>query len=97
MDSSPYLAQAMAALAQTAQPPPQQQPGIDPAMLAQVLQQRKAFQAANPGQSSLGHNLGQAVQNVQGLPQRLGAIPGQVGANLQQLPGLLGLGARGLP
>lgn len=96
---SPYLAQVLAQMGQAPAPTPH--PGIDPAMLAQVMQQRKA----NPDQP---RGLGQAMQNLRGVPQRLGQIPsnvmanlqglpGQVGNNLGQIPGLLGLGRRGVP
>lgn len=106
MDRSPYLAQVLAEMGQAPAQP--QQPAIDPAMIAQVLMQKKA----GPEQP---RGLGQAMQNLKGVPQRLGqvpgnvmgniraipgnirAIPGDIGASFGQLPGLLGLGRRGVP
>lgn len=102
MQQSPYLQQLMQATQA-----PVQQPSIDPAMLAQVIQRRKADPAAPRGLSAAVQNvkglpgqvmgnLRQAGQNVMNVPQTLGEIPGQVGANLAQLPGLFGLGQRGI-
>lgn len=75
MDRSPYLAQVLAQMGQA--PPAAPQQGIDPAMIAQVLMQKKA----NPEQP---RGLGQAMQNLRGVPQRLGQVPGNVVGNLRQ-------------
>jgi hypothetical protein len=87
MDRSPYLAQALQAMQQAPQAP--MQPSINPEQLAAVVKQRKAFQQANPGQSFMAHNLGQAGRNLM-------AAPGNVMSNLQQLPGLFGLGQKAM-
>jgi hypothetical protein len=107
MDQSPYLQQLMQ---MAGQPPAPAQPAIDPAMLMQVMQQRKIDgglpgQPPMPGQAPMAHGLGQSIQNLRQLPQRIGAIPGNVAGNLQQagqniqglpnqLAGLFSLGGR---
>lgn len=110
MDRSPYLAQALQAIAQ---PPQQQQQGISPADVLAMAMQKNAVPAA-PGvaqpPAGLGGiqqrltalpgriqgNLQQAGANLQALPSRIAAIPGQVSTNVAQLPGLLGLGQHGI-
>lgn len=101
MDRSPYLAQALAAMGQAPQQAPQQQ-GIDPAMLAQVVQQRRAGQIdgqpVNQGAYNIGANLQQAGRNLMGAPGRVAqavqGVPGAIG----QVPGnvIAGLGNLGI-
>ena len=84
MERSPYLAQAL----QVMQAAPQQTPqGPDLGAMMQQAKVRQAWEAANPGQSYAGHNLGQMAQNIQGVPGQLAQVPG----NLQ---GLFSLGGR---
>lgn len=85
MAQSPYLVQALQSLGQV--PEASQAPGMDPQALAGVLKQRKAYEAANPGSSYLGHNLMQTGRNLM-------AAPGNVMTNLRGLPGLFGLAPR---
>lgn len=75
MDRSQYLAQALQSM--SADPGVQTQPTV-PAVTPEQVQTRKAWQAANPGQSYMANNLRQAGQNVM-------QAPGNVMANLSGL------------
>jgi hypothetical protein len=88
MDRSAYLAQLLQASPQAQQGP--SAPGMDLAAMAGAAQQRKAWEAANPGGNYFGRNLAQAGRNVM-------AAPGNVMANIQALPGLFSLGRKGAP
>lgn len=98
MDRSQYLVQALQQLqgAPTAQAPQ----GMSLQQMQDVAQKRQAWEAANPGQSYMGHGLQQMGQNIMGAPgammqgaRNLGAIPGQAAGGLQNLiKGLPGFG-----
>lgn len=66
MDRSQYLAQALQSLGQPAPAPPD--PLISADQLAQIGKARKAYEAANPGQSYMAHGLQQAGQNLMAAP-----------------------------
>lgn len=90
MDRSPYLAQALQSLGQAPAAPAQGPGMVD---LAMAMMRRQGGQpGAMPPRRSIGQNLQQAGQNLMGVPGRLAAVPGNVMTNVQQLPGLLGLG-----
>lgn len=82
---SPYLAQALAQM--KAQPDAQQPQGPDLMAMQKASQAKDAWQAQNPGQSYMGHTIGQIGQNLAGIPQRLGQIPGQLAALPSQIMG----------
>lgn len=65
-DQSQYLAQALAAM----QAQPQVSTGQPPNLVAMQhqAQQKQAWEAANPGQSYMGHNLSQMGQTAMGGP-----------------------------
>lgn len=86
MDRSVYLAQALQGLSA---PPSAAPAGPDLGAMQAAAQRAQAFRAANPGQSYIGHNLGQLAANVKALPGTLGAVPGQVAGNLAGLAGQL--------
>lgn len=86
MERSPYLAQALQAMSA---PPPASPAGPDLAAMQRMAQQRGAWEAANPGQNYLKHQIGQIGQGVMQAPGRIMAAPGNVG---RALGGLFGLG-----
>lgn len=105
-DRSQYLAQALQGMSQ---PPPQQAPqGMSLQQMQDVAQKRKAFEAANPGQSYMAHGFQQMGQNIANAPgnlmqagQNLAALPGQAASGFQKLvqglPGLAGGGQPSVP
>lgn len=64
--SSPYLAQALAALQQPVQQAPA--PTVDMQTLANAVKQRQTWQAANPGGNYAAHGLMEAGRNVLAAP-----------------------------
>lgn len=68
--------------------------------MKQQADARKAWEAANPGQSYISHGFGQLATNLQNLPQTLAkvpgtlaAVPGNIGQSFGQLAkGLIGQG-----
>lgn len=81
-DRSQYLAQALQSMGQ--QPPQAQAPqGMSLQQMQDVAQKRKAFEAANPGQSYMAHGFQQMGQNIGNVPQTLA----NAGQNLAGLPG----------
>lgn len=98
MDQSQYLVQALQNMAQ--QPQQAAPQGPSPQQMAQAVQQRKAWEAANPGQSYMGHSVQQIGQNIGNIPQNLA----NAGQNIAGMPGdamnalrRLGGGAPGMP
>jgi hypothetical protein len=85
MGRSQYLAQALAGMQP---PPPQPTPGVDLGSMKGAAEQRKAWEAANPGQNFARQRLGEIVANVQGVPGRIAQVP-------SQLAGLFSLGRGG--
>jgi hypothetical protein len=85
MASSPYLVQALQALSAPQSAPQAASPDL--AGMQKAVGQRKAWEAANPGQSYMAHGFGQLAQNLRGAPQAVMAAPGNA------LKGLQGLGA----
>lgn len=76
---SPYLAQALAQM--KAQPDiqtPQAAPMINMQAMKQGMADKAAWEAANPGQSYMGHQVHQMGQNLAALPGRLAALPSQI-------------------
>ncbi len=67
-DQSQYLVQALQQM-QAGGQPQAQAPTMTPQQMQQVMQQRQAFEAANPGQSYMAHGLQQMGQNVMQAPQ----------------------------
>lgn len=67
MERSPYLAAALQALDQP--PPKPREPLLTPQQLAQIAKDRKAFEAANPGQSYMAHGLKSAGQSLLDAPR----------------------------
>lgn len=97
MDSSPYLVQALQQM--QGQQPAQTPPGLSLGQMQQIADKRKAFEAANPGQSYMGHGMMQLGQDVMNMPSTLmqagrniAAVPGQIGSGfsnlLSKIPGL---------
>lgn len=82
MDRSQYLAQALQAMGSA--PPSASAPAMDLGAMKASADQRRAWEAANPGKSHLKHSIGQAG----------GALAGAPGAALSNLSSLLGMGAR---
>lgn len=88
MQSSPHLMQA---LQQMQAAPEIAAPSIDVQALAQAAKKRKAFEAENPGQSYIKHQIGTMTGNLKAAPGNVvGAIRGVPG----QLAGLFSLGGR---
>lgn len=95
VQQSPYLVRALQQGAQQQPAQPQfQTPSAD--QLAKFFSDSKAWETANPGQSYVAHNLGQAGRNLMNAPanawaglqggaQTIASIPGQ-------LSGLFSLG-----
>lgn len=67
MDRSQYLVSALQALGEPAAAPAD--PLVTPQQLAQIGKSRKAFEAANPGQSYMAHGMQQMGQNIMQAPQ----------------------------
>lgn len=92
MDRSAYLAQAIQAM-QQGTPAPTAPQGLSPQQMAQAVQQRQAWEAANPGQSYMAHGLQQLGQNFQNAPsailqgaRNLGSLPGDIGGAFGRVP-----------
>lgn len=85
MDQSQYLVQALGQMSQQPALPVQQ--GPDLAALAAGAKQRREWERANPGQSYMQNGLKQGLANLQGAPERLGQVPGN-------LAGLFSLGGK---
>lgn len=87
MERSAYLTQALQSL--SAPPEQAQAPTMDPGAMGEAIKRRKAWEAANPGQSymangvkQVGQNLAAVPGNIAGIPGQLAAIPGNVMAGL---------------
>jgi hypothetical protein len=89
MDRSQYLVQALQSLGQPAAAPPD--PLVSPQQLAQIGKDRKAFEAANPGQSYMAHGFQQMGRNVMAAPGNLMAAPGNAAHGLADLARHLGV------
>ena len=95
---SQYLAQALQQMGQ--QPQPQAPQGLSLQQMQDIAQKRKVFEAANPGQSYMGHGIQQMGQNLMNAPgnllqgaQNLAGLPGQAASGFQNLvKGLPGFG-----
>lgn len=90
MDRSQYLTQALQNMGQ--QPAASPMPGPNIGAMAAAADERKAWEAANPGKSHAKHKLGQMMAGVTGAPSAafgaIGQLPGAA------LGGLMGLGAK---
>lgn len=84
MDQSPYLVQALQQMQQS-QPAAPQGPSLSPQQMAQVVKQKQAWEAANPGQSYIAHGFQQMGQNIMGAPQN---VMSGLGRLAQTLPGM---------
>ena len=85
MDRSPYVTMALQALQQ--QPTAPQTPGPDISAMAGALKERRAWEAANPGQSYGKMRMGQIGQNIRNLPKTLAMAPVNAAQSIAQLPG----------
>lgn len=99
MAQSQYLAQALQSMGAPAGSP-QGTPQMSLQQMQQIAQQKQAWEAANPGQSYMGHGLQQMGQNLMNAPgnvmgaiQNLGQVPGQVANGFQSLAQRFGGGA----
>ena len=88
MERSQYLAQA---LQQMQAAPSQASGGLDLSAMQMSAEQRRAWEAAHPGQSYIINNLQQVGQNVMQAPQNVMAAPGNAASGLAQLPQRLGV------
>lgn len=95
MDRSAILAQALQSMGQ--QPAIQAPPPPDLAAIQRAGQAKQAWEAANPGQSYMGHNLQQMGQNVMDAPGKLMAAPGNAMGGLADLAKRLGVGGQAAP
>jgi len=88
MERSQYLAQALQSMGQA---PSMQMQTPDLAAMQQTMDARKAFEAANPGQSYMAHGLQQMGQNVMAAPRNMMAAPGNVMSGMSDLAQRLGI------
>lgn len=92
-DRNPYLVQALQQMQQGA-PQAQQPQGMSLQQMQDIAQKRQAWEAANPGQSYMGHGLQQMGQNIMGAPGAIAAAPGNAASSfgklIQGLPGFGG-------
>lgn len=100
-DQSQYLAQALQSMGQQPQAPTYQGPNLQ--QMQAIAQKKQAWEAANPGQSYMGHGLEQMGQNLMNAPgnlvqgaQNFAALPGQALNGFQKMiQGLPGYGKLG--
>lgn len=90
MERSAYLSQALQSMAQAPQTAPPQGPNLG--AMAASADERKAWEAANPGKSHADHKLAGLLAGLGGPESAAFGLLGQFpGAGLG---GLLGLGAK---
>lgn len=97
-DQSPYLVQALQQMGQQPQGLTYQGPNLQ--QMQAIAQKKQAWEAANPGQSYMGHGLEQMGQNLMNAPgnlvqgaQNLAGLPGQAMTGFQKMiQGLPGMG-----
>jgi hypothetical protein len=77
MNGSPYLQQALQAMAQA---PQAQGMPLSPEQMQAMVQKRQAFEAQNPDKSYVQHNIAEALAGLRRAPQSVAAVPGNLSA-----------------
>jgi len=88
MERSQYLAQALQSMGSD---PLQQGQSPDLSEMKKIAEARKAFEAANPGQSYVANGMQQMGQNIMGAPAAMSAAPGNVMSGMGDLAKRFGI------